>query len=56
LQDFIRKMAEVYTILSSVKVIHADIKPDNILIKIDDKTGRISDLKLIDFGSAFHSD
>ena len=49
-------MAEVYTILSSVKVIHADIKPDNILIKIDEKTGRISDLKLIDFGSAFHSD
>ena len=56
LVDFIRKMAEVYNVLSAVNVIHADIKPDNILVGIDEKTGRISDLKLIDFGSAFHSD
>jgi serine/threonine protein kinase len=49
-------MAEVFSVLSSVKLIHADIKPDNILIGINEDTGRISELKLIDFGSAFHSD
>ena len=34
-----------------MKIIHADIKPDNILVKFDGKT--ITDIKLIDFGSAF---
>lgn len=33
------------------KIVHADIKPDNILLELKDN--KIKDLKLIDFGSAF---
>lgn len=37
--------------MSKRKVVHADLKPDNILVDFDGK--RITGLKLIDFGSAF---
>jgi serine/threonine protein kinase len=33
--------------------VHADIKPDNLLISYDADRQIITDLKLIDFGSAF---
>lgn len=32
---------------------HADIKPDNILVAYSPERREITDLKLIDFGSAF---
>lgn len=35
---------------------HADIKPDNILVDYDSETKEIKSLKLIDFGSAFSFD
>jgi serine/threonine protein kinase len=54
LKDFIKKLAECFEVLSAINVIHADIKPDNILVGIEDN--RISSFKLIDFGSAFYSD
>ena len=44
-------MAEVLDCLSRKQIVHADLKPDNILIDFDGK--RIKELKLIDFGSAF---
>ncbi len=51
LKDFIRMMAEVLDVLQENQVVHADLKPDNILIEFDGV--KISGLKLIDFGSAF---
>jgi serine/threonine protein kinase len=51
LRQFIRKIAEVYTVLSEFKIVHADIKPDNILVSYNGK--EITEIKLIDFGSAF---
>ena len=51
LKDFIKRMAEIFCVLSEFKIVHADIKPDNILVSFDGK--QIKDIKLIDFGSAF---
>ena len=51
LRDFIRLMVEVFDVLSYYSVVHADIKPDNILVDFDGV--KIKSLKLIDFGSAF---
>ena len=56
MKDFIRLMAEIFDLLSSINVVHADIKPDNILVGVNFDTQRITELKLIDFGSAFMSD
>ena len=50
LRDFIRLMVEVFDVLSYYSVVHADIKPDNILVDFDGV--KIKSLKLIDFGSA----
>ena len=41
-------------LLSSLRVVHADLKPDNILIEFTEDN--ITGLKLIDFGSAFFFD
>ena len=51
LKSFIRKVAEVFQVLSDFKIVHADIKPDNLLLSFEGN--QIRDLKLIDFGSAF---
>jgi serine/threonine protein kinase len=39
--------------LNDAKVVHGDIKPDNILIKYNKETDEIEDIKVIDFGSSF---
>lgn len=51
LRTLIRKVAETFVVLSEYKIVHADIKPDNILVNFDGRD--IRDIKLIDFGSAF---
>jgi serine/threonine-protein kinase ULK/ATG1 len=40
-------------VLSELKIVHADIKPDNLLVAYNPATRAITELKLIDFGSAF---
>lgn len=49
--DLIRMLAEVLDVLAMFRIVHADLKPDNILIEFDGR--RLKDVKLIDFGSAF---
>jgi serine/threonine protein kinase len=56
LRSLIRKLVEVFRVLSELKIVHADIKPDNILLAYDPDRREITDLKLIDLGSAFSFD
>lgn len=51
LVDFMSKMLQVFELLSALDIVHADLKPDNILVDFDGE--KISNLKVIDFGSAF---
>ena len=51
LRVLIKRLAEIFEVLSVFKIVHADIKPDNILVSYDGR--EIKDVKLIDFGSAF---
>lgn len=51
LKVLIKKLAEIFHALSHLNIVHADLKPDNILVTFDGRD--IKDVKLIDFGSAF---
>ena len=50
LQLFARELLEIVNVLSSLNIVHSDLKPDNILVCEEDYAG----IKLIDFGSAYH--
>jgi serine/threonine protein kinase len=47
---------QTFKVLSELKIVHADIKPDNLLVTYNAETRQITNLKLIDFGSAFSFD
>jgi len=51
MKEFIRKILAVFDLLTYLDIVHADIKPDNILVDFDGST--LKSLKVIDFGSAF---
>lgn len=46
-------MLEVLIVLSDADIVHADIKPDNILMILNSETQKLETIKLIDFGSSF---
>jgi serine/threonine protein kinase len=52
-KDFIGKMALVLQHFSTLGVVHADLKSDNILVNYDEELDQIISLKVIDYGSAF---
>jgi serine/threonine protein kinase len=54
--SLIRKVAETFDVLARFGIVHSDIKPDNILVKLTECQTDIQELKLIDFGSAFQFD
>jgi dual specificity tyrosine-phosphorylation-regulated kinase 2/3/4 len=50
IQKFLRELLETINVLSSLNIVHSDLKPDNILVSEDE----FESIKLIDFGSAYH--
>lgn len=54
LRQLIKYMAEALDALAECGLVHADLKPDNILVDYDPETNEINDVKLIDFGSSFY--
>jgi len=53
LRDFIFRMCETLSLFAKLSIVHADLKPDNILIDYDELSQQILSLKIIDLGSSF---
>eukprot|EP00801_Mesodinium_rubrum_P002997 Mrub_02997.p1 GENE.Mrub_02997~~Mrub_02997.p1 ORF type:complete len:481 (-),score=95.90 Mrub_02997:116-1558(-) len=53
LKSMLKKLLSVLHYLSNLKLVHADIKPENILIDYDSSTKKIKDIKLIDWGTSY---
>lgn len=51
--DFIKRMVDVLELFYQAGIVHADLKPDNILVDFDEETQQIKSLKVIDLGSSF---
>lgn len=54
LKDLLKRLLLALDLLQEKSVIHADLKPDNILVEFNGT--QIVSLKVIDFGSAFLHD
>ena len=56
LQKFIRSISEALILLADYKIVHSDLKPDNILMELNKNNEDFEKVKLIDFGSAYSFD
>ena len=53
LQDFVARMSDALSLFARLSIVHADLKPDNIIIDYCSETQSIKSLKIIDLGSSF---
>ena len=53
LQQFIIKVAESLDVLQSFGIVHSDLKPDNILVELNQNHTDVLKVKIIDFGTSF---
>ena len=56
LAHFVYRMGQVLDAIQHVNFIHSDLKPDNILLRMNQSTQKLEEIKLIDFGSSFKFD
>lgn len=53
LRDLVARMADALSLFARLSIVHADLKPDNIIIDYDAQSQTIIGLKIIDLGSSF---
>jgi serine/threonine protein kinase len=53
LREFISRVCDALNLLAKLSIVHADLKPDNIIMDYDAENEQITSLKLIDLGSSF---
>jgi len=53
LKEFLLRMVDALNLFAKLSIVHADLKPDNILIDYDAENETILSLKIIDLGSSF---
>lgn len=53
LRDFLKRTCDALNLFAKLSIVHADLKPDNIIIDFDKETETITSLKIIDLGSSF---
>jgi serine/threonine protein kinase len=53
LRDLLARMADALSLFARLSIVHADLKPDNIIIDYDAQSQTIIGLKIIDLGSSF---
>ena len=53
LRDFLSRMCDALSLFAKLSIVHADLKPDNIIVDYDPESKQILSLKIIDLGSSF---
>mmetsp|Transcript_34711 Transcript_34711/g.53268 ORF Transcript_34711/g.53268 Transcript_34711/m.53268 type:complete len:92 (+) Transcript_34711:3204-3479(+) len=53
LKTFVIQIAEALDLLSEFKLVHADLRPENILLSLDKQHSKIEMVKVVDYGSSF---
>ena len=56
LAHFVYRMGQVLDAVQNANIIHSDLKPDNILLRLNSNQTKLEEIKLIDFGSSFKFD
>ena len=47
------KIAEALDVLQHFGIVHSDLKPDNVLVEVNQQGTEVNGVKLIDFGTSF---
>lgn len=51
-KNLLKSLLKAIYYLTKLKIVHADLKSENILVEYDSSIKQITDVKLIDFGTS----